>query len=121
MELQVQYSTGTLMEISEEVLRSIRMQIRPKEACGILTVNLKVYPITNVSAYPDRFVMKKSEYVTIINRIKDSGEEVLAIYHTHPLTSPVASADDLEYFKKSQYDMLIVSPKEHEYYAKDNR
>lgn len=97
--------------VSEEVsgyLRKLAALSPTREICGLLTRSGRVYPIANVARSNDAFVMQKKQYFAALKKIAEEGDELRAIYHSHPV-NPAPSAKDLEYFQRSGVDMLIVT------------
>lgn len=73
----------------------------PAEACGLLSGASQVatshQEITNVATKPtERFEMDPRELEQAFERIKRQEERLIAVYHSHPSTSPVPSKADLE-------------------------
>lgn len=85
----------------------------PREACGILSgragVVTQAYPMTNVEASPTRYLMDTEEQFRVMRDIWSRGEELAAIYHSHPTTQAYPSDTDirLAYYPEAVY--LIVS------------
>lgn len=72
-----------------------------REVCGIVSGRdgeaRRVYPITNVAALPERrFLMDAHEQIAAMRSIREHGEELLGIYHSHPNGSALPSAEDLQ-------------------------
>lgn len=73
----------------------------PREACGLLggqgRFALTHYPVANVANNPEQeFLMDARGQLEAFNRIEQSGEELIAIYHSHPRTSAFPSQLDIE-------------------------
>jgi proteasome lid subunit RPN8/RPN11 len=60
----------------------------PQEACGLVAgrnrLTSQVYPIANELNSGVRFRMDPGEQLRALLEIEDSGDELLAIYHSHP-------------------------------------
>ena len=74
----------------------------PAEACGLLGgvdgVAASHYGVLNVAAEPtERFEMDPVGQLEAFRRIKMHGEELIAIYHSHPSTAAVPSKADLRH------------------------
>lgn len=72
-----------------------------EEVCGLLGardgVASTIYPVRNTAASPhNAFVMDESEQIQAMQSMRERGESLLAIYHSHPTTPPEPSARDLE-------------------------
>lgn len=85
----------------------------PAEACGLIAGRTgratRTYPIRNVERNPRRYRMDAVQQERARARIRANGEELLALYHSHPRAPAYPSARDVELacFPDSAY--LIVS------------
>lgn len=84
------------------------------EVCGLIStqdgVPEKVYPIANVADVPERlFSMDPAEQIEAMRQMRDSGEELFAIYHSHPHASAQPSVRDLDEAAYPEALYLIVS------------
>ena len=78
-------------------------QISPDvEICGLIGANAHgqpctCYPITNSADTPQqRFLLDASQQIAAMKQIRDKGETLFAIYHSHPKTPAIPSAFDIE-------------------------
>ena len=82
----------------------------PKESCGLLIdINgkEKYFPCKNLSNYSQQcFIIDPEDYA----KAEDSGK-ILAVIHSHPVTSPVASQADMISCEESGVIWHIVNPK----------
>lgn len=84
---------------AEELLVHARAEL-PNEACGMLSGSLAsgtvnaFHPARNVHASPRRFSLDPRDQVRITYALEDAGEEVVAIFHSHPRSAAVPSASD---------------------------
>lgn len=87
----------------------------PNEACGMASGKdgqiEQVWPLVNERPSPHRFFVSKSIVFSTLEAIEQSGQQVLAIYHTHPGTAPVPSSYDLQSHPDTKVKMLIISYK----------
>ncbi len=71
----------------------------PEEACGLVAgrggKSTAVFPITNVLHSPTAYRMAPDEQVRALFAMEARGEELLAIYHSHPGGLPTPSRRDL--------------------------
>lgn len=72
-----------------------------EEACGLVGGHggapVRYYPVANDA--PDRarsFLMNAREQIDAMRRMREAGEDLLGIFHSHPQASAVPSATDLE-------------------------
>lgn len=87
----------------------------PFEACGFLSGNnmrvKSIWQLENEVLSDRRFFVSKMRVKQTIEKIHQQNEEVLAIYHTHPTTSPIPSRFDLINHPTENVKMVIVSYK----------
>ena len=71
----------------------------PEEACGLLAGRgacvESVYPLENAAHRPTRFVIDPSAQVDAMLDMEASGQELLAVYHSHPQGPPHPSGTDI--------------------------
>lgn len=85
-----------------------------QEVCGLVGagngVPRSVYTVTNVAPQADRlFAMDPQQQIDAMRRMRDSGEELFAIYHSHPHAPAVPSATDLQQAAYPAALYLIIS------------
>jgi proteasome lid subunit RPN8/RPN11 len=85
----------------------------PNECCGMIAgaagVAHRVIRAGNAQGGPFMYVMEPREQMRIMDEIDDSGDELLAIYHSHTRSAAYPSRTDVElaFFPDTLY--LIVS------------
>jgi proteasome lid subunit RPN8/RPN11 len=85
----------------------------PNECCGMIAGvggdATRVLKASNSEGSPFMYVMDPREQLRIMDDIEDSGEELLAIYHSHTRSAAYPSRTDVElaFFPDTLY--LIVS------------
>ena len=84
------------------------------EVCGLISakggVPDAIYPIANVADAPERlFAMEPAEQIEAMRQMRETGEELFAIYHSHPHAPAEPSARDLEEAAYPEALYLIVS------------
>jgi len=84
------------------------------EVCGLIAARdgrpVRAIPISNVSDQPQRlFVMDPASQIDALRRMREQGEELFGIYHSHPHSPAEPSATDLEKAGYPQALYLIVS------------
>ncbi|NBJ68080.1 MULTISPECIES: M67 family metallopeptidase [Clostridia] len=87
----------------------------PFESCGLLAGNnmhtKSIWRLENEQLSDRRFFVSKAKVGEVIEKIRQRNEEVLAIYHTHPTTSPIPSRYDLIHHPTEHVKMVIISYK----------
>lgn len=101
-----------VVSVVDAVLAHCRAAL-PDEACGLIggkgDVALSCYPVRNVAANPrSGFVGHPGDQREALCRIEEAGQRLLAVYHSHPRTSPVPSRADLAEAPSLDVLMLIV-------------
>ena len=71
------------------------------EVCGLIaardSVPVRVIPVSNVATDPrSLFEMDARELIDATKTMRENGEELFAIYHSHPDAAPMPTATDLE-------------------------
>ncbi len=84
------------------------------EVCGLIAASnghpVRVIPITNVSPRPQqRFTMDPAAQIDAQRRMREQGESLFGIYHSHPHSPAEPSATDLEQAGYPEALYLIVS------------
>jgi proteasome lid subunit RPN8/RPN11 len=109
----------------KQLIEHVKKEV-PYEVCGILAGEIiqhsannverkvtKVYAMTNVSEKPEVcYFMDPKEQIKVIKEIRNSGKELVGIYHSHPDTSAYPSARDVELAFYPEASYVIVSLKE---------
>ena len=85
----------------------------PNEACGFVaglsnTVG-SIFPVTNLSASPNRFQMKPDEQISTMHHIDAMGLAILGIYHSHPTGPDTPSTVDIDEFHYPGILVIICS------------
>lgn len=90
-------------------------QKRPdEEVCGLVSTDeqghFHLYPIANTATDRRRqFRMDEHEQITAMKHMREAGQSLLAIYHSHPDTPPEPSARDLDELGYPEAVYLIIS------------
>lgn len=73
---------------------------KPMEACGFLSgsnqVVQQLWPIQNTDKSPVSFTMDNLEIEAALETIRDSYQELYAMFHSHPTAPPYPSAFDID-------------------------
>ena len=104
------------MKLSPGLAETIIVHAReefPNECCGLIAgrdgVATRVLPTINTEGTPFMYVMDPHEQADLMEEIEDSGEDLLAIYHSHTRSAAYPSKTDVElaFFAEPLY--VIVS------------
>lgn len=84
------------------------------EVCGLISgkngVPCHCYPIKNVAPHPEqRFLLDASQQIATMSKMRNQGEDLFAIYHSHPAAPAIPSATDLEQAAYPETLYLIIS------------
>ncbi len=84
------------------------------EVCGLISSRngepLRHYPVANVAGEPDHlFDMDQAGQVAAMKAMRERGEELFAIYHSHPSAPAEPSAQDRELLAYPDAVYLIIS------------
>lgn len=75
------------------------LEEKPLEACGILTgkgeLVLRAYATENARQSPVFYEVDPVHQATVLREMEERGEELLAIYHSHPTTPAEPSGNDI--------------------------
>jgi proteasome lid subunit RPN8/RPN11 len=86
---------------------------KPLEACGLLSGTDNVacthWSMTNVLRSPNEFQMDNNQVELIFKRMKEKGEQLVGIYHSHPTTVPYPSPNDVIHANYPEAVYVIVS------------
>jgi len=89
-------------------------QANDNEVCGFISSKdgepVRQYPITNIAKNQAvRFKMNPSEQIDTMRTMRERGEELYAIYHSHPTSPAQPSATDLHEAGYPDALYLIIS------------
>jgi proteasome lid subunit RPN8/RPN11 len=90
-------------------------QISPDdEICGLIggknSQPTRCYPIKNVAAHPQQqFLLDAVQHIAAMKAMREQGEELFAIYHSHPKSPAIPSTVDLDLAAYEDALYLIIS------------
>ncbi len=90
-------------------------QISPDlEVCGLIGskngLPSSCYPVNNIADQPrQRFQLDASQQISAMAKMRDQGEQLFAIYHSHPTAPATPSPTDLELASYPEALYLIIS------------
>ena len=104
------------LQIPNNIFKQIVKQAKaeaPIEVCGILAGKdgevEKLYKMTNADQSSDHFMMEPKEQFKVAKDIRSAGLEMLAIYHSHPITPARPSDEDIRLALTPNITYIIVS------------
>jgi len=89
-------------------------QSADKEICGFISskedIPLRTYPIMNIATTPScRFMMEPAGQINALRQMREHGEDLFAIYHSHPTSPALPSAIDVAEAGYPDALFLIIS------------
>lgn len=90
-------------------------QISPDaEICGLISSKnnepIHCYPIENsATESQNRFLLNEKQHISAVKKMRENGEELFAIYHSHPTAPACPSALDLEMATAENVLHFIIS------------
>lgn len=84
------------------------------EICGLVSsqngMPCHCYPVANVADQPaQRFLLNGAGQIAALKAMRERGEELFAIYHSHPTAPAIPSSTDLELAAYPDALYLIIS------------
>ncbi len=90
-------------------------QISPDaEICGLISSKnnepIRCYPIKNSATEPqNRYLLDEKQHISAVKKMRENGEELFAIYHSHPTAPACPSTLDLEMATTENVLHFIIS------------
>ena len=84
------------------------------EVCGLISskngLPIHCYPVANVAEHPQqRFLLDAKQQISAMAKMRELGEDLFAIYHSHPTAPALPSTHDLELAAYPDALYLIIS------------
>ena len=98
-------------DVLEQVVRHAQSHA-PKESCGLIAgraVGERLIPIRNLLDSTTAFEMEPAELIRSLRQLRESGDQLLAIYHSHPSGPAHPSAEDVRRAYYPEAAHIIVS------------
>lgn len=97
----------------ENVLQYMAKVSPENEISGLLSSDFTIYPIDNVARNKkSSFIMNAKQYSIASNNIKQAGNYIFCLFHSHPDGILELSKADIETMVMQELDMLLITPKE---------
>ena len=104
------------IKLKQSILEKIKDHAHkdsPLEACGYLggKQNLisAIYPITNLDQSTEHFTFDPKEQFSVLKKARKQGHKLLAIYHSHPVSAPYMSKEDMRLAYDPEITYFIYS------------
>jgi proteasome lid subunit RPN8/RPN11 len=111
---------GKRVQITETIAAAIEAHARrehPAECCGLLSGSngsiTDIHQLRNDADKPEtRYFATPEELFAAMRRIRESGQSLLGVYHSHPRTSAYPSASDVEmaFYPEAFYFIISLEP-----------
>ena len=105
----------------EEIITHCRSRY-PKEACGLLVATaearpseiavVQIYPMTNVEDSPIGYSMDPKEQLLIDKQMRQRGQQMLAIFHSHTASEAYPSSVDVRLAISPDISYVLISLKD---------
>lgn len=102
----------------EEVIAHAKASA-PREGCGLLAGRngqaQRFIPMENMLGSSTAYEMDPQQLISTLRDLRNSGEELIAIYHSHPFGPVQPSRDDIEraYYPDAAYLIVSLAEPEH--------
>ncbi len=107
---------GPTVAIDRDVIEAMVAHCRredPLECCGILGGRdgraVLVFPLRNADSSPTRYTADPRDLIAAVQAMRESGDEIVAIYHSHPRWPAIPSKTDLRENYYGDVPRIIVS------------
>ncbi|MBO0720307.1 MAG: M67 family metallopeptidase [Blastocatellia bacterium] len=108
------------LKIARTIIKEIIDQARvenPRECCGVLGGSdgeaRTRYPLVNRSTEPERrYFAAPEDLFVVMRRMREAGEELVVIYHSHPRGPSHPSQTDIElaFYPEAAYLIVTLEP-----------
>ena len=117
MTLEINIMTQEEIQIPRKITNQLLhlAQISPDfEICGLIGskngLPTHCYPIKNSAERPQqRFLLDAGQQISAMAKMRELGEDLFAIYHSHPTAPALPSTNDLELSDYPEALYLIIS------------
>lgn len=87
-----------------------------QEVCGLISslndIPLRSYPIENIADIPESFFnLEPKQQIQAMAQMRDQGEQLFAIYHSHPSSAAIPSRTDIELASYPEALTIIITLK----------
>jgi len=101
------------LKITQKILEHAQ-RFPETEVCGLMGAEndnvVSCYPITNTHQHPEtRFSLDSKEHIAAFKTMREHGETLFAIYHSHPHSAAEPSLTDIQLANYPDALSLIIS------------
>jgi len=106
--------------MTEVIARALEEHARrdhPAECCGLLSgkngLITNIYPVRNDAERPEtRYFATPEELFAAMRQIREAGQSLIGVYHSHPRTPAYPSASDVEmaFYPEAFYFIISLEP-----------
>ncbi|HWC77430.1 MAG TPA: M67 family metallopeptidase [Blastocatellia bacterium] len=107
----------TITGAVKEQLEAHAIEAQPAECCGLLSgedgVITDLHRLRNTAEKPEtRYFASPEDLFTAMRRIREAGQRLLGVYHSHPRTQAYPSASDVEmaFYPEAIYFIVSLEP-----------
>jgi proteasome lid subunit RPN8/RPN11 len=105
-----------MIYIPSHIIDEIKAQAEneaPDEACGYLAgkgnrVSFRIQ-MTNIDHSPEHYTLDPKEQFAAIEKAREKGQDLIAVYHSHPATPARMSEEDIRLAFDTEIVYLIMS------------
>ncbi len=103
---------GITRDVADDIIEHAKKDT-PVEACGYLAgkngVITKSYRMTNIDNSLEHFSFDPKEQFDVVRKARSEGLEIIANYHSHPVTPARPSLEDINLAYDPNISYLIIS------------
>jgi proteasome lid subunit RPN8/RPN11 len=100
-----------------QAMETHALEARPAECCGLLAGDCQIissiYRLRNEADCPEtRYFAAPEDLLAATRMMRQAGETMMAIYHSHPMSPAYPSASDVElaFYSDSIYFIVSLAP-----------
>lgn len=107
----------TITEAVKDAMIDHARRASPAECCGLLSggngVITEIHPLRNEADTPEtRYFATPEDIFAATRRMRESGQALLGVYHSHPRSPAYPSASDVEmaFYPEAVYFIVSLEP-----------
>jgi proteasome lid subunit RPN8/RPN11 len=108
----------TITDVVRSELEGHALEAQPAECCGLLSgengLITDLHRLRNTAEKPEtRYFASPEDLFNAMKRIRESGQKLLGVYHSHPRTPAYPSASDVEmaFYPEATYFIVSLEPR----------